>query len=255
MYVHPSDVKRLLECGSIRVERKLCPLQSQDCVPLRGDDFVLTFEENSVSELVLATADDTTASADPTAAISESESGHDVSSRTADNDGISAEARKLQELLAQEVIDLSKADNDEAFVLAEQVLAAHKMRFQRLQQGRNAALDALREHGPTLQDVGWTELPRDVKELATADESASSRSPQATPSTRAQAKPETGAGNAKGALQVLKGSNPKVFYKTGRVPKIGCFEDGTKDESKWRQATPDEAAEYARQRAKKPARR
>lgn len=210
-----------------------------------------------MSELATANEDQATeepVNGDAPPATAGSSSEIDTSNRAADNDGIDAEARKLQDLLAQEVIDLKKADSDEAFAVAERVLAAHRMRFQRRQQGRNAALDALREHGLTIQDVGWTELPHDAEKLALVDEPKSSDNEQAPPRKRVQAKPAARAGHKKGVVQVLKGSSPKVFYATGRVPKAGCFNDGTKDESRWRKATDDEVAEYTRERADKPSR-
>jgi hypothetical protein len=178
-----------------------------------------------------------------------------LSALAADNDGISPEARKLQGLLTQDTIDLSKADSDEAFATAEQVLAAHKVRFQRRQQGRSAALDALKELGLTIYDVGWTEVPKQTPAPAPAHEPSKDNEVQASRPKGGGASRAKRAGSKKGVLQVLKGSSPKVFYATGRVPKAGCFDDGTKDESKWRSASEEETAEYTHQRAKKTARR
>ena len=127
----------------------------------------------------------------------------DISNEAADNDGINAEARKLQALLAQELIDLSKADSEEAFAIAEEVLAAHKMRFQRKQQGRIAALDALRQLGLTIHDVGWTEVTNEASVLALAGAAAGSNNEESGPQKRVRAKPAQGTGNKKSALQAL----------------------------------------------------
>ncbi len=164
-----------------------------------------------------------------------------------------------EDLIFGDTIDLSRNRSTDEWAKLLAALEARK-RAQEENDALRAQIDALlTAAGKKLSDVGLqvielhAEGDRDDEDAG--DEGRRSQAPGGKKATAKKRPAAKAASKESGVVYVLKGSQPKVFHSyPGRVPRDGCFKDGRRDASKWREMKESERDEYAAWRASRPKR-